>query len=301
MKKKAVSLIFLMSSLIVSSTAMAEDEDSDSEFIIIDSILGRESNKFEKKWEGVYFGLTISQDDTQFDFNFTSLVDSSDSDISDNRYDNVLAGSLVLNRTLLGITLGENYLYDSGLLVGVEGILTRHLDGSEESHFASPLLFALPNDMLNAPPATTKGSREEQNYSDSIQTDLLPVIGVFYNNGLDVRVRLGYVDDDIHYYSSLGYTSAVWFVEARANVSTSVSVGSNQPNSFVNREIIVRGWSVGFGIEYAFTRNLFGRLEFISNNYQQVTSDHNSNQISFSIQNSFNTTAFNTSIVYSFD
>lgn len=66
-----------------------------------------------------------------------------------------------------------------------------------------------------------------------------------------VRARVGYALDHALFYGAAGWTGA------RGHVSTPVG----------DDDATFSGWTVGAGLDYAFTDNIFGRVEYRYNDY----------------------------------
>lgn len=287
--------VLFISMLLLNVSVLANDDD----FVIIDQILGRGGNALETQWDGTYFGAIISSDRSQFDYTFTNVVNSGTAAIAGNRYNNVVSGSLNYERLLAGIVLGRNFVYGDFLL-GVEGIITtgNSLSGDNSANSAQELYTT--TQQAQSTSASSKGTRTAQNFSDGNQTLLAPSITVEYAGGIDVRLRFGYIDDQINIYTTLGYVTATWNIDATANTTTSLVIGPTQTTNTIQGEEIVRGWSIGIGFEYSFEGNVFTRWELTSNSYQEFRGARNSNQVSFDLAQNLNTTSFNTTVVYRF-
>lgn len=77
------------------------------------------------------------------------------------------------------------------------------------------------------------------------------------NTGTDwggsARVRLGYAFDNALVYGTGGWTAANGFV--------------NPPGNNNTKERMVNGWTLGAGLDYKFTDNVFARAEYRFNDY----------------------------------
>ncbi|KQV66037.1 outer membrane protein [Rhizobium sp. Root1220] len=87
-----------------------------------------------------------------------------------------------------------------------------------------------------------------------------------------VRARAGYAFDHALLYGAAGWTGA------RGHVNTPVG-GDDRTFS---------GWTVGAGVDYAFTNNIFGRVEYRYNDYgskdlQGVNTDFNQNVVTVGV------------------
>ncbi|WP_018902553.1 outer membrane protein [Rhizobium sp. 2MFCol3.1] len=87
-----------------------------------------------------------------------------------------------------------------------------------------------------------------------------------------VRARVGYALDHALLYGAAGWTGA------RGHVDT--PVGSDSAT--------FSGWTVGAGVDYAFTDNVFGRLEYRYNDYGSkdllgVNTDFNQNVVTVGV------------------
>jgi hypothetical protein len=87
-----------------------------------------------------------------------------------------------------------------------------------------------------------------------------------------VRARVGYAFDHALLYGAAGWTGA------RGHVDT--PIGSDSAT--------FSGWTVGAGVDYAFTDNVFGRLEYRYNDYGSkdlmgVDTDFNQNVVGVGI------------------
>jgi outer membrane immunogenic protein len=71
-----------------------------------------------------------------------------------------------------------------------------------------------------------------------------------------VRGRVGYAMNNALLYAAGGWTAARGYVD--------VDGGPSDSETF-------NGWTVGAGVDYAFTNNMFGRLEYRYNNYGDET------------------------------
>jgi outer membrane immunogenic protein len=71
--------------------------------------------------------------------------------------------------------------------------------------------------------------------------------------GGSARVRLGYAFDDALIYATGGWTAANAFVDPPGNNNS--------------KEKMINGWTVGAGVDYKFTDNVFARAEYRFNDY----------------------------------
>jgi outer membrane immunogenic protein len=71
--------------------------------------------------------------------------------------------------------------------------------------------------------------------------------------GGSARVRVGYAFDDALIYATGGWTAANAFVDPPGNDNT--------------KEKMINGWTVGAGVDYKFTDNIFARAEYRFNDY----------------------------------
>ena len=274
--------------------AHADEED---DFAIIDEILGRSGNALATKWRGVYFGGTALAESTQYSYTVDSLVNSSVSSVAGNVYPNVASGILSRDSGYLGVILGRNYI-DQSFLIGVEGILAVRVGSQKEQTFGQQLWITTPDNNV-ADPSSSKRERTDVAYSDNAQTNVFPQGGVAFNGSLEVRMRLGYIDDDLLYYTAIGYATTNWLVRARANINTVFTTGTTTA-TVVSREEVVRGISVALGVEYAITPALFGRLELASYSYPTFTTSRNSNGISFNLEQDISTSTLGIAFTYNF-
>jgi outer membrane immunogenic protein len=67
-----------------------------------------------------------------------------------------------------------------------------------------------------------------------------------------VRARLGYAFDNVLFYGAGGRTATRGFADV---------LGSG------DGKVIFNGWTVGTGVDYAFTNNIFGRAEYRYSDY----------------------------------
>lgn len=74
-----------------------------------------------------------------------------------------------------------------------------------------------------------------------------------------VRARFGYAFDHALFYITGGYTGA--------NLKGSLSDLSVSPNLFVSQSTYLNGFVVGGGVEYALTRNISVKAEYLFNDY----------------------------------
>jgi outer membrane immunogenic protein len=72
--------------------------------------------------------------------------------------------------------------------------------------------------------------------------------------GGSARVRLGYAMDNALIYGTGGWTAANGYVD---------------PKGADSKEKVLNGWTVGAGVDYKFTDNVFARAEYRFNDYGQ--------------------------------
>jgi outer membrane immunogenic protein len=77
-----------------------------------------------------------------------------------------------------------------------------------------------------------------------------------------VRARIGYAFDRLMLYGTAGV--------AFANITNEIQKGVNAGEQFVWSEDMRTGLAIGGGVEYAFTRNIFGRAEYQYMNFGSV-------------------------------
>ncbi|MEK1894625.1 MAG: outer membrane protein [Rhizobium sp.] len=87
-----------------------------------------------------------------------------------------------------------------------------------------------------------------------------------------VRARVGYALDHALFYGAAGWTGA------RGHVNTPVG----------DDDATFSGWTVGAGLDYAFTDNIFGRVEYRYNDYGSkdllgVDTDFNQNVVTVGV------------------
>ncbi|MDI9348313.1 MAG: hypothetical protein QM538_07410 [Methylacidiphilales bacterium] len=291
------AILLLLVGLLVPLLGMAASEDDD-EFLFIDTILGRKGNALATNWEGVYFGGAILYDKTKYSFNVDNLQNAGVTQIQANRYNNVYSNSVNSNKPVVGIVLGRNYV-DSNFLVGIETVLSYRVGDQKQIPFDKNLWIATDTDNANPNVADQKNSRSAQSYSDQSQTNVRPQGWVTYNNGFDLKCRLGYIDEDVLYFATIGYSSSNWNVSARANVTTVFITGSNI-ESIVEKQEIVRGWTTSVGIEFALTPDVFSRVELTNYNYPSFSSYRVSNQVKFDFKQTIASNTIAMHFVYNF-
>lgn len=78
-----------------------------------------------------------------------------------------------------------------------------------------------------------------------------------------VRGRIGYAFDRLMIYGTGGM--------AFANISNDIQKGRNPGEQIVWDDQLRAGYALGTGVEYAFSRNFFGRAEYLYSNFGSVT------------------------------
>lgn len=78
-----------------------------------------------------------------------------------------------------------------------------------------------------------------------------------------VRGRLGYAFNRLLLYGTAGF--------GYANITNNIQKGQNAGEQVVWENQFTGGWVVGGGIEYAFSNRIVGRVEYLYNNFGNVT------------------------------
>jgi outer membrane immunogenic protein len=78
-----------------------------------------------------------------------------------------------------------------------------------------------------------------------------------------VRGRLGYAFNRLLLFGTAGL--------AFANITNNIQKGQNAGEQVVWENQLTTGWVAGGGVEYAFTNHFVGRIEYLYNNFGNVT------------------------------
>ncbi|MET3602010.1 outer membrane protein [Martelella mangrovi] len=148
--------------------------------------------------------------------------------------------SLDSNNGLIGGFVGYNYQFENNFVLGVEGELDYNFGADDQN------LDVLLN-----------GSYQPMNGKLDLQW------------GGSIRARAGYAFDQALIYATGGWE----VVGARLKASGPGGSIDTDDQAF-------NGWTIGAGAEYAFTKNLFGRVEYRYSHFPKV--DH-----PFGFDNSF--------------
>ena len=116
----------------------------------------------------------------------------------------------------------------------------------------------------------------DRNFVVGIEADLGKANGEQMNNIFDndtsyssigtfgtVRGRFGYALDNLMVYATAGL--------AYASITNDIQKGKNAGEEIVWDDKWDMGYAIGGGLEYAFTKNLLGRVEYIYSNYGMVS------------------------------
>ncbi|HEY0145821.1 MAG TPA: outer membrane protein, partial [Methylovirgula sp.] len=74
-----------------------------------------------------------------------------------------------------------------------------------------------------------------------------------------LRARFGYAFNHTMVYITGGYTGA--------NLKSSLTDFGISPNIYANESTYLNGWTIGAGVEYAITRNVSVKAEYLYSNY----------------------------------
>ncbi|MGV1776433.1 outer membrane protein [Agrobacterium fabrum] len=126
------------------------------------------------------------------------------------------------------------------------GVTTKHeFDGGRFSGFAGYNFEVAPSVIL--------GVEGDLGYAWGDKTIVTSEVSAGLNGS--ARLRAGYAIDRALIYTAAGYTATDSEVKA----------------PFGEDSKVLHGWTVGAGIDYAFTNNLFGRVEYRYNDFGKAT------------------------------
>jgi outer membrane immunogenic protein len=97
----------------------------------------------------------------------------------------------------------------------------------------------------------------------SVSGNSSPAPGITANGNINgegsIRARFGYAIDHTLFYITGGYTGA--------NLKGTVTDNAIAPNIYANESTFLNGWTIGTGVEFAVTRNISVKAEYLFDDY----------------------------------